>query len=133
MILIYRKASERPLRVLVLANLLPPDDMILSLTAQFSQGMFYVLREKKMKSSDYLYDLLRKHTEEGWYIGKKRYTIGTSKIDGKWKVAVCSCFYNQIGIIGEFYDTSEDAWVAFLSAKYPKMLIKWQEREKACL
>jgi len=86
-----------------------------------------------MKSQDYLYDMLKKHPEEGWYIGKKRYTIGTSIIDGKWKQAVCSCFYNKIGVIGDFYDSTEDAWEAFLSVHYPKVLAKWKKRESECL
>jgi hypothetical protein len=82
-----------------------------------------------MKSADYLYDLLKEHPDEGWYIGKKRYTIGTTRIEGKWKVAVCSCHYNQIGIIGDFYEDREDAWEAFLSANYPKVMQKWRDIE----
>lgn len=85
-----------------------------------------------MKSSDYLYEILKPHPDEGWYIGRKRYTIATSKIDGKWKEAVCSCFRDNLSIIGKFYDTAEEAWEIFLSANYPKVLTKWQKREAEC-
>lgn len=84
-----------------------------------------------MKSVDYLYEILKKHPNEGWYIGKKRYTIGTSRINGKWKEAVCLCWRDRVGVIGEFYDTSEEAWEVFLAANYPKVLAAWEEKETA--
>lgn len=85
-----------------------------------------------MKSEDYLYDILKRSPIEGWFIGKKRYTIGTKKIDGKWKYAVCSCFRDNISVISDFYDVTEDAWEAFLGAQYPKVLDKWKKREYEC-
>lgn len=82
-----------------------------------------------MKSVDYLYGLLKKHPDEGWYVGKKRYTIGTAVIDGKWKEAVCSCFRDQIGVAGELYDTAEEAWEVFLTVHYPRIMQKWRDLE----
>jgi len=85
-----------------------------------------------MRSQDYLYDILKKHPDEGWYIGRKRYTIACSRIDGKWKEVVCSCWRDKVSTIGEFYDNAEDAWEAFLSTKYPNVLAKWRKRESEC-
>jgi hypothetical protein len=83
-----------------------------------------------MKSTDYLYDLLKKHPDEGWYIGRKRYTIGTSMRGGKWNYAVCSCFRDSLRIIGDYHFREEDAWEKFLTANYPKIMQKWRDREK---
>jgi hypothetical protein len=83
-----------------------------------------------MKSVDYLYELLKPHPEEGWYIGRKRYTLGTSKKKGgSWEYAVCFCWRDRLGILGEFYPDSETAWEAFLSANYPAIMQKWRDRE----
>lgn len=82
-----------------------------------------------MKSVDYLYAMLRKSSVEGWHIGRKRYTIGTANIDGKWKAVVCSCFRGKLRIMGQFYETSEQAWEVFLTANYPKVMQKWRDRE----
>lgn len=85
-----------------------------------------------MKSEDYLYDILKRSPIEGYIIGRKRYTIATSKIGGKWKYEVCSCFRDRLTIISDFYDSPTDAWEAFLGVQYPKVLDKWKKREYEC-
>jgi hypothetical protein len=84
-----------------------------------------------VKSQDYLYEILKPHKEEGWYVEGKRYTIVTTLIKGSWKEAVASCFRDQLSVIGGFYDSAEEAWEVFLTARYPKVMRQWVERESA--
>lgn len=84
-----------------------------------------------MKSSDYLYDILKKSPIDGYVIAGKRYCIGTMRVGGKWLYSVCRMRRDQVFSITPFFGTDEEAWVSFLSDNHPKILDLWVKLETA--